>query len=500
MAENEGRYEINHKGEIVLGKGALCKNQVQMLLDLFSQFGWECNEESSKGSLHVLSLKHEGMPTKIINVYSGSIRNESRNAYEKKIQLGQDVDPRKKNKKDTIILGIYIFEEGDSYKDAIFVAYPIDEKINYPTNPSIRHTFVNKILIQAKTKGFVYDEEYNSVGFRAEFIQFYLDNFYKIHYENKIINKMSYDSSGEYNILLYGVPGCGKSHEIKTKYCNDTNLMERVVFHPDYTYSDFVGQILPKVLNEDGKKSISYDFEPGPFTRILRKAVKAKEEGSDKTYYLIIEEINRGNAPAIFGDVFQLLDRDENGDSDYEISNESIADYVYKDKEKKVKIPSNLKILATMNSSDQNVFTLDTAFKRRWTMKHIKNDIDECEFGEAKICGSNISWKVFATKINDMIIDFSSENLSNEDNRLGAYFVKLAELKDPSSFGEKVLMYLWNDALKYNHDKVFKPSYRTLDELISGFKEEGFDVFLDKKVFDPEPDNQIEKGDADEET
>ena len=112
--------------------------------------------------------------------------------------------------------------------------------------------------------------------------------------------------TGAENILLYGVPGSGKSHEIKTKYCNDEKMMERVVFHPDYTYSDFVGQILPRVeKDKDGNEKLKYVFTPGPFTRMLKKA----QEDPSNHYYLVIEELNRGNAPAIFGEIFQLLDR-----------------------------------------------------------------------------------------------------------------------------------------------------------------------------------------------
>lgn len=272
------------------------------------------------------------------------------------------------------------------------------------------------------------------------------------------------------NVLLYGVPGCGKSNTIKTQYCNDDDYMERAVFHPDYTYSDFVGQILPKV-SDTGK--VTYEFEPGPFTRILKDSIDNIED----TFYLVIEEINRGNAPAIFGDIFQLLDRDDSGESEYGISNEAIAGYVYGDKKKKIKIPRNLFILATMNTSDQNVFTLDTAFKRRWSMKHIENNIDACRFADHPVCGSDISWRVFAKTINNLIIEVSTENLSNEDNRLGAYFVRENELDDMDRFGEKVLMYLWNDAFKYDHEKVFRQEYRTLDELIKGFKNEGMNVF-----------------------
>ena len=278
------------------------------------------------------------------------------------------------------------------------------------------------------------------------------------------------------NILLYGVPGCGKSHTIKTEYCNDDAHMERAVFHPDYTYSDFVGQILPRVNNGH----IEYRFEAGPFTRILKKAIDTPEE----IFYLIVEEINRGNAPAIFGDIFQLLDRDEFGCSEYGVSNENIATYVYGNLDAKIKIPGNLYILATMNTSDQNVFTLDTAFKRRWTMRMIDNNIDACEYANTQICAWSITWGTFAKTINQKITELGENNLSNEDNRLGAYFVRECDLHNAKRFGEKVLLYLWNDAFKFDRDKVFKAEYRTFDELISAFDRVGFSVFNDDIVFE----------------
>lgn len=291
--------------------------------------------------------------------------------------------------------------------------------------------------------------------------------------------------SGGTNILLYGVPGCGKSHTIKTEFCDDDSHMERVVFHPDYTYSDFVGQILPKVDNGH----IEYRFEAGPFTRIIKMAFDTPSE----YFYLIVEEINRGNAPAIFGDVFQLMDRDESGWSEYGVSNENMAEYVHGDKSIKIKIPGNLFVLATMNTSDQNVFTLDTAFKRRWSLRMIENDIGACKFAGQQICNSDITWGVFAKTINQKIIEFGENNLSNEDNRLGAYFVREADLKDASLFAEKVLMYLWNDAFKFDHDKVFRPDYRTLDELIHAFIQNGFDVFNDDIVFEKQETDQEEQ-------
>ncbi len=170
--------------------------------------------------------------------------------------------------------------------------------------------------------------------------------------------------TGGENILYYGVPGSGKSYAI-SKICSDERYMERVVFHPDYTYSDFVGQILPR-LDENNK--LEYIFTAGPFTRVLQKA----SDDPSNMYYLIVEEINRGNAPAIFGEIFQLLDRNEDGASEYGISNYEVAKEVYGNTNHSVKIPSNLTVLATMNTSDQNVFTLDTAFQRRWKMKHIE--------------------------------------------------------------------------------------------------------------------------------
>ena len=244
--------------------------------------------------------------------------------------------------------------------------------------------------------------------------------------------------------------------------------MERVVFHPDYTYSDFVGQILPE--NKDGH--ISYPFVPGPFTRILKKA----HADPDNKYYLIIEELNRGNAPAIFGEVFQLLDR-INGISEYGISNADIATEVYGNPDEMVKIPSNLFILATMNTADQNVFTLDTAFKRRWRMRSVTSDISKCSFANDTICDSNVTWAVFLDSVNPLIIDYSERNLGSEDKRLGAYFVQQQELKNKDYFSEKVLMYLWNDAFKYEHEKVFDSKYKTLDELLTAFKSIGFKVF-----------------------
>lgn len=323
-------------------------------------------------------------------------------------------------------------------------------------------------------------------------------------------------SSGS-NVLLYGVPGSGKSWTIEHEYCKKGTNVERLVFHPDYTYSDFIGQILPNV-DEEGQ--VSYKFTPGPFTNILHDAYNDPE----KEYILIIEEINRGNAPAIFGEVFQLLDRktelremDDDGypvgTSEYGITNANIAKIVYGDARQKVRIPSNLSIIGTMNTSDQNVFTLDTAFQRRWEMRLIENNFEYVDrsLADAEILDTGVTWQTFCTEINSIIVGNNVRMTSAEDKRLGAYFVHLKDLiyndemgnlsdgeydalrkkeqagnisdqekdrlyairnamKQNRKFPEKVIKYLWDDAFKFNREIVSETTtYQSLEQVIRVF-------------------------------
>lgn len=336
---------------------------------------------------------------------------------------------------------------------------------------------------------------------------------------------------GGANVLLYGVPGSGKSWTIEHEYCKPGSVVERLVFHPDYTYSDFIGQILPAVA-EDGQ--VSYKFTPGPFTNILRESYN----NPGKEYILIIEEINRGNAPAIFGEVFQLLDRkveirdiDDDGypigTSEYGITNMNIAEEMYgKDrKTEKVRIPSNLSIIGTMNTSDQNVFTLDTAFQRRWDMRLIENDFAnvDSKLADAEILDTTVTWSNFCVEINKIVVGNSARMTSAEDKRLGAYFVHLRDLKFNDAMGdlkeydalrkkegkgtltpeektqiaiirdamrqnrkfpEKVIKYLWDDAFKFNREVIFETSeYQSLEQVIRAFMYakglERFKIFKD---------------------
>lgn len=334
-------------------------------------------------------------------------------------------------------------------------------------------------------------------------------------------------------IIYYGVPGSGKSNKIdrKTENLPDDQKI-RVVFHPEYTNADFVGQILPD--NSNG--NISYKFKPGPFSRILRRAYL----NPSKKYYLIIEEINRGNAAAVFGDIFQLLDRitddkeisSENyryskGWSRYSIDNDFINWYIrenlYADRINRleneddgiavkssdesyksieignlhfsgltgIRLPPNLSLYATMNTSDQNVFTLDNAFQRRWDMQLVKNQFDDKDEKataqrNAKIGGSDVTWEKFQTHINRKIGELSSSMgmSSMEDKRLGCWFVKAenSSKKDEQGkdvfiitkkvFADKVLKYLWDDAFKFSREEIFdiKDKTASLEAIVSAFK------------------------------
>lgn len=337
------------------------------------------------------------------------------------------------------------------------------------------------------------------------------------------------------NTLLYGVPGSGKSWTIEHEYCKPGTIVERLVFHPDYTNADFVGQILPVVDPVD--KQVTYEFTPGPFTNILRAAYL----NPCQKYVLIIEEINRGNAPAIFGDIFQLLDRtveektvdgvtNPAGTSEYGITNENVARVVYGNGGHKVRIPSNLSILGTMNTSDQNVFTLDTAFQRRWRMRLIENNFNNvrASLANAPILDTKISWRKFCETINGVIISNKAKMASAEDKRLGVYFIHESDLKFddralPSGdyvtlsvevdalmkkelhgtitydektrleqirgaiiqnrvFPEKVIKYLWDDAFKFNPETLFDTeTMESLEQVIRTFVysrgKERFNIF-----------------------
>ncbi len=379
-----------------------------------------------------------------------------------------------------------------------------------------------------------------------------LEKFYEYtNISDSVIEKKS--AFTPVQTIYYGVPGCGKSNKIdeETRNTPDDQKM-RVVFYPEYTNADFVGQILP--TNIDG--NIEYKFRPGPLSKILRRAYLHP----DKKYYLIVEEINRGNAAAIFGEYFQLLDRIATkkevsangytyteGWSSYSIENEFINWYIrenlYADAKHKleneddgiakksddesqksieignlhfssnigIRLPPNLSILATMNTSDQNVFILDNAFQRRWDMVLVKNEFVKAETEEeqknidqqktALIEDSKIKWETFQKTVNDKISQFSKENnfSSMIDKRLGCWFVKAVPDENDAdgnyiitedSFKHKILKYLWDDAFKFSREEVFEAAdnFEALLEKVK-MNEPNFGIFknIDFSADESEP-------------
>lgn len=293
--------------------------------------------------------------------------------------------------------------------------------------------------------------------------------------ENSIKNSVDGDPTktavhGGKNVLYYGVPGSGKSYRIDEEIKSEAAEIrtERIVFHPDYTYEDLVGQISPRLKkNSQGEDKLTYEFIPGPFTKILHRSYLDPKN----KYYLVIEEINRGNAPAIFGDIFQLLDRNSDGSGKYAITNFDLGRAIFSDETHAIKLPSNLFIYATMNTSDQNVFTLDTAFQRRWCMKYVKNNVDGVSYANTQISNSTITWSGFANTINEEILNYDEELMSSEDKQLGAYFVKENELSN-EGFSEKVLKYLWNDVFRMDHGRIFKSDFKSIGSLIENYSDE----------------------------
>ncbi len=292
--------------------------------------------------------------------------------------------------------------------------------------------------------------------------------------------------------IYYGAPGTGKSKAIKDLTFGEDVI--RTTFHPDSDYASFVGTYKPiteevdlrdcygkKVIDDDTKEvvkeeRIAYKFIPQAF---LEAYVKAwKKLGSGKKQYLIIEEINRGNCAQIFGDLFQLLDRNEYGFSDYpivadkdmqkylkkefegwEITNKDKINQLYGEanmvslimKGERLVLPSNLYIWATMNTSDQSLFPIDSAFKRRWDWKYVP--IRE---GRDKETNAKLNWYIntgdkqydwwsFISKVNKLIGSLTN----SEDKKLGYFFCKAKDGEiDADLFVSKVIFYLWNDVFK----------------------------------------------------
>lgn len=318
----------------------------------------------------------------------------------------------------------------------------------------------------------------------------------------ELVFNTSYKSEYERNRIVFGAPGTGKSYGLK-KDCEDllkdkSGVYERVTFHPDYSYSQFVGTYKP-VMDMDGK-SIKYDFVPGPFMRVYVEALKSGRTDNPQPHLLLIEEINRAKVAAVFGDVFQLLDRDENGVSEYEIqASEDIRRYLAEklggnpDNYQRIRIPNNMFIWSTMNSADQGVFPMDTAFKRRWNFEYLginENEEEISDIGKIILAGSDepIEWNTLRRAINAKM---SSEQFKiNEDKLMGPFFLSKKIIKSDENgmivdaakfmdaFKSKVIMYLYEDAVKQGKHRFFDGCDSSrYSSVCDAFDESGMGIF-----------------------
>ena len=307
--------------------------------------------------------------------------------------------------------------------------------------------------------------------------------------------------------IYFGSPGTGKSHKVKGETKDGITI--NAVFHPEYTYGDFMGKLLPHT--QDGK--VSYNYYPGHFMQALAAAYKEIFKHTDNTpeqVYLVIDEINRGNSAAIFGTVFQLLDRDNDGWSSYAIDISDMEKYAIfeamgylrsvtngvcdykrdasssnfdgkiKTSENgqyktiiangKILLPPNLNIIGTMNTSDESIYYMDSAFKRRWGWEYIPvdNGKDDPELNKAVIemkvkengndVEKSIQWVGFVNNLNEFLCNQHNHIRKVEDKQIGYYFIKAEDGKIPvDQIKNKLMFFLW--------DSVFARSKKPLEDL-----------------------------------
>lgn len=288
----------------------------------------------------------------------------------------------------------------------------------------------------------------------------------------KLSNKQTTNS----NTIYYGAPGTGKSYKVDQIIKDlDKQFYERVTFHPEYDNASFIGGYKPisiEIEKEEGgekiiENQIQYKFVPQAFANIYKRAWQDLES----QYYLVIEEINRGNCAEIFGELFQLLDRN----SGYTVapSNElfkhlveEFGDENHEGVAKGLQLPPNLAILATMNTSDQSLFPMDSAFKRRWEWEYVpicydkvnEEDEENKSFNFVIDLGNGLqySWIKFIEYIN---LNHIKENPNlGMDKCIGNYFVKPedGDCISLKQFINKVVFYLWNDVFKDEDNAVFE--------------------------------------------
>ena len=329
----------------------------------------------------------------------------------------------------------------------------------------------------------------------GKFLQFSAMTQEKIRFETPYKN-----SKFAMNRIVFGAPGTGKSHtlneDVQGLVNSENASFERVTFHPEYSYSSFVGCYKP-VSETDG---IEYKYVAGPFMRVLVEAYKSGRTEHPRPHILLIEELNRARVAAVFGEVFQLLDRDATGKSEYDIApSEDVKKYLFSElggdmsDYDTIRIPNNMFIWATMNSADQGVFPMDTAFKRRWNFEYIGiDDNDKKVKSIIKIGEFVYDWNQLRKAINAKM----SVLKINEDKLLGPYFIGKqyfntnendndANKAFVAMFKNKVLMYLFEDACKQKAKDMFEGcDHSRYSRICDAFDKKGIEIF--GKAFETE--------------
>lgn len=477
-----------------------------------------------------------------------------------------------------IILEFIVTEESSNSKITLSKKFEISEGISIENE--LLNTKINQAI--AVGKSLVEIDEISFCKYENELL-----SLIGLNTSASLNNKsLSVNIKYPHNRIIFGAPGTGKSFRLKKESTENSFFSEitRVTFHPDYSYSQFVGTYKPTMIKPDNKQEdentkqiiqilqdktsssqkkydilydkfkennltllpfllglytddafstrkkdgsataddnnaernhgkairsyvnlkskndgeeISYKYIPGPFLRTLVNALKSNRLNETKNYLLIIEEINRVRVSAVFGDMFQLLDRDEDGESEYEIqTSEDMRNFLTeqlggnKDDYQTIRLPNNFYIWATMNSADQGVFPMDTAFKRRWNFEYIGIDENEISVSAYEIPISRIvdkkkiikkvNWNALRQAINKKLISLNV----NEDKLLGPYFIGKKDLEDAMQkqedfiklFKSKVLMYLFEDAAKMKRN-FFNCDKYIYSEICKEFDEKGIEVF-----------------------
>lgn len=381
------------------------------------------------------------------------------------------------DQKECYLIGIYKRSQEDH--DVIFVGiHPnwLHERCIETTNVSpqsfqIKINAIQETYLHGKFI-FVKGNSERAICFKPSKILWYMKNRDILHIKdlNEIINTSTNQNEDlcPKQIIYYGAPGTGKSHTVKktTGEIDEENMEHkhlpnvfRTTFHPDSDYATFVGCYKPCMETNDTKKEIFYDFVPQTFTNAYIYAYTHPDEPT----YLVIEEINRGNCAQIFGDLFQLLDRDENGVSEYAIKADTDVRTFLEEKlgvdkpgikNGELRLPSNFYIYATMNTSDQSLFPIDSAFKRRWDWEYEPIKYENTNW-MIDIQGEKYSWVSFQEEVNKRIF----EATNSEDKQLGDYFVNPRNnIITEKILVNKILFYLWNDVCKDGDEDIFKVS------------------------------------------